>query len=126
MDLKVQVDVFTSFISNLYMDLKVQVDVFTSFISNSFCEKIKPTTVICSFCELIRQPIKLLNYFCVLADFTGAGPDAEIPKSVISIGVLAGALVIGLIIAKVVNVIYDRQDIRDDASDIRYAEGQAI
>ena len=60
----------------------------------------------------------------MFTDFTGPATGSEIPKSVISIAVLAGALIIGLIIAKAVNVFYDRQSIRDDASDIRYVDHQ--
>ena len=83
-------------------------------------------------CLQKRNQVKLfcyIHHWCtrrlsIPADFTGTAAGSEIPKSVISIAVLAGALIIGLIIAKCVNVFYDRQSIRDDASDIRYVDHQ--
>ena len=46
------------------------------------------------------------------------GDDEIYPQSVIAISVLAGAMLIGHGIAKLVDVIHDRQSLRDDASDM--------
>lgn len=47
-----------------------------------------------------------------------ASVNADLPKAVITLGVLGGALVIGLIIAKLADYFYERSSVRDDASDI--------
>ena len=42
----------------------------------------------------------------------------DFPKAVITIGVLFGALIIGLIVSKIVDWCYDNHDVQDDSSDI--------
>ena len=46
--------------------------------------------------------------------------DPGYPKSMITIAVLASAIIVGILLAKVVDAFHDRQSIRDDASDIRF------
>ena len=80
------------------------------------------------FLEKQFFPISVLIY--LLLDQTTETPvkdsgnddnedDDEIyPQSLIAISVLAGAMLLGLGIAKLVDVIHDRQSLRDDASDM--------
>lgn len=49
---------------------------------------------------------------------TTSSANDDLPKAVITLGVLGGALVIGLIIAKLADYCYERSSVRDDASDI--------
>lgn len=41
-----------------------------------------------------------------------------IPKSVITIAVLAGAILVGVVVAKLVDICHDKRSLRDDASDM--------
>ena len=72
-------------------------------------------TFVCMYCNLLSITDVTTE---PLAEDSGSSQEEIYPQSLIAVGVLAGAILIGMGVAKLVDVIHDRQSLRDDASDM--------